>query len=642
MIKFTNSASAQISVYGPISCKTDLYRPVVLTCKDDNTVGETIGGGNPTGYYGNGLRVCTSGQALSNLRFAFADKGLTLDYAGGTLSLTNVQFVNCQTACQHEEATLQVRNGLIHRVRYVTGGYSVSFRGEHLTVHQCGRFLVDGELYLTNSLVSALTNGWGSGIVVTNQVVFSTSEIANLFTEVGAGYHYLAKDSPYRDCGTTNINSGLAAQLELTTTYPPVELSGLVTAPTRLYGRAWGDIDQPDLGYHYAPIDYAVCTLTVTNYGSLTLGPGLAVATYGDHALRLENYGSLVAEGVPKAPVRLFRYNVVQEQPIDWGNTAYEPTILTGPCHDTLGGDAPPVASLRFVEFSGLGGYGNHLYTGNGWFLLKQLSLQDCTLWGGKAQFSGNSLSIIGLTNNLFVRTANKYYAWPQLSAYNNLFWGGSNRFERFPTAGTWVFRDNAFDGTGLTNVGAAIVNDYNAYIGPGQCQIGGNSISNVVLSWFPYVRGPLGEFYHYWTSLVDKGSRGADAAGLYHNTVRTNQLKETNSVVDIGFHYVAADEEGPLDTDDDGIAGYLEDRNGNGVRDAGESDYQNPVSIDNCRLDGEIQAAPPELLFASYQCEAVLDYDTVPRNGELPDKKFLIEWETDKQSRAQQMAMFV
>jgi len=350
VVKFTNSASAQISIHGPIECKTDLYRPVVFTCKDDNTVGEKLNTNTPSGYYGNGLRLCTSGQALSNLRFAFADKALTLDYGGGTLSLTNVQFVNCQTACEHEDATLQVRNGLIHRVRYVSGGYCADFRGEHLTVHQCGRFLFDGYLYLTNCLVSALTNGWGSGILTTNKVVFSTSEIPNLFAQVGAGYHYLANNSPYRDYGTTNISSGLAAQLRSTTTFPPVALTGLVTSAARLDPQAARDTDLPDLGYHYPPIHYAVGTLTVTNYGSLTLGPGVAVATFGDHGLRLENYGSLGAEGMPKAPVRLFRYNVVQEQPIDWGNTAYEPTILTGPCHDTLGGDAPPTGELAFCR----------------------------------------------------------------------------------------------------------------------------------------------------------------------------------------------------------------------------------------------------------------------------------------------------
>ncbi|MGC8988754.1 MAG: hypothetical protein ACP5MD_01395, partial [Verrucomicrobiia bacterium] len=583
VIKFTNSASAQISLYGSIDSKTDLYRPVVLTCKDDNTVGETISGssGTPTGYYGNGLRLCTTGQALSHLRFLFANQALRLDCAGGTLSLAHVQFVNCQTAREHEEATLRVRNGLFHRVVYVSDGYNVTFQGEHLTAHQCGRFLLDSyDTYLTNCLVTALTNGWGAGGVTTNKVIFSTTEIDNLFESVGVGSHYLAANSPYRNFGTTNISTSLATELKSLTTYPPVVLTGLLTTQTRLDPQAARDTDLPDLGYHYAPIDYAVGTLTVTNYGTLTLGPGVALASFGNHGLRLDNYGTLTALGSPKSPVRLFRYNVVQEQPIDWGNTAYEPTLLTGPAHDTLGGDAPPLASLRFVEFSGLGGYGNHLYTANAWFLLKQLSLQDCTLWGGKAQFSGNTSSVIGLTNNLFARTANKYYAWPALSAYNNLFWGGSNRFDRYPSGGTWTFRDNAFHDTGLTNVNASVVNNNNAYIGTGQYGIGGSGGGDVTLSSFTYTNSHLGSFYHYSTNLVNAGSHSASAAGLYHHTVRSDQTKETTSTVDIGFHYVATDSNGnPQDYDGDGLPDYFEDWNGNGTVDAGEADWLNYTS---------------------------------------------------------------
>jgi hypothetical protein len=49
-------------------------------------------------------------------------------------------------------------------------------------------------------------------------------------------------------------------------------------------------------------------------------------------------------------------------------------------------------------------------------------------------------------------------------------------------------------------------------------------------------------------------------------------EIKETNSVVDIGYHLVATDANGnPIDTDGDGIPDYLKDTNGNGVYDAGD-----------------------------------------------------------------------
>ena len=48
--------------------------------------------------------------------------------------------------------------------------------------------------------------------------------------------------------------------------------------------------------------------------------------------------------------------------------------------------------------------------------------------------------------------------------------------------------------------------------------------------------------------------------------------MKETNSIVDIGYHYVAVDANGiPFDTNTNGIPDYLDDANGNGVIDSGE-----------------------------------------------------------------------
>ena len=55
----------------------------------------------------------------------------------------------------------------------------------------------------------------------------------------------------------------------------------------------------------------------------------------------------------------------------------------------------------------------------------------------------------------------------------------------------------------------------------------------------------------------------------------------EGTSTVDIGYHYVATDAYGnPLDTDGDGIPDYIEDANGNGTVDSGETDWQSATDL--------------------------------------------------------------
>ena len=92
------------------------------------------------------------------------------------------------------------------------------------------------------------------------------------------------------------------------------------------------------------------------------------------------------------------------------------------------------------------------------------------------------------------------------------------------------------------------------------------------------YLPGPLGNYYYptnggNLSRLLNKGTGSAASLGLYHYTVSTKEVPEGNSVVSIGFHYVALDNNtgNPLDTNGDGVPDYLEDSNGNGLIDSGE-----------------------------------------------------------------------
>src|SRR5205085_8269657 len=133
-----------------------------------------------------------------------------------------------------------------------------------------------------------------------------------------------------------------------------------------------------------------------------------------------------------------------------------------------------------------------------------------------------------------------------------------------------WSVYNNLFDTCKFNNGQGTVVNSgYNAYWNCNK-QLSPTNTTDITLgSAIAYQTGPLGLFYQTNTSpLINAGSCSATVPGLYHYTVTTNlisglQIKETNSVVDIGVHYVAVNSSGqPIDSDSDGISDYSEDSN--------------------------------------------------------------------------------
>jgi hypothetical protein len=165
----------------------------------------------------------------------------------------------------------------------------------------------------------------------------------------------------------------------------------------------------------------------------------------------------------------------------------------------------------------------------------------------------------------------------------NNLFYRADVYL--YPASSFAVLSDNLFDRNlvdtgGVTNY----VGGYNAFV-TNHDRVLPTSATDIVLMDTDYVTGPKGRFYYpnsggNLSRLMDAGSvSDAGLAGLFHFTTTTNvdgngvELKEQNSPLDVGLHWIAIGADGKaIDEDQDGIPSYVEDANGNGLLDSGET----------------------------------------------------------------------
>jgi len=452
-----------------------------------------------------------------------------------------------------------------------------------LTVNGGDYFAVGGgTIVLYNSIFTDL-EVLGGNPTLNNSYVGSSS---GLFQTVGAAAHYLAAGSPHRNAGTTSgMSSTLLADLKKRTTYPPVLLftgGTWYTNSVALSPQAQRDADTPDIGYHYDPLDYAVGSIPLTN-ATITVLPGTALATYDagfGYGLALMGNSQFLCEGSPTNLNRIVRYNTVQEQAnTNWSKSAS--SVIT----TWLGSANPLVLRARFTEWSRLAGGGSHLsdyYTS----AAGSFALADCQFFGGGID---STRVTIGLTNALLHRVStllsDNLGDFETGHSMRNCTVIGGELTHDHSAADTWTFRDNFFVGT--SNVawsGVSLDADYNGYT-TNLVRLNTNATHDVLLATnaIAFQTSWLGTFYlpdtGPGTNLFNKGSTNANLLGLYHYTTTTNQVKETNTIVDIGFHYVATDANGmPVDTDGDGWPDYQEDANGNGSLDHRETKPNDPA----------------------------------------------------------------
>jgi hypothetical protein len=389
---------------------------------------------------------------------------------------------------------------------------------------------------------------------------------------VGAGSYYLANGSVYRNAGTANIDPVLLADLQTMTTYPPVVVpAGWLATNYTFFPQAQRDTDTPDLGYHYDPLDFSI-SIAISN-ATVSVLPGTVLAGYGiQYGVYLYSNATFNCQGTATSPNCFVRYNTVQEQ----SNTNWETTDWYGLMIAPVSPDASS-QNFAFTDWSVIAGDSIY-YSYNGDC---PLCLENCQLYGGAMYMYGSGLVS---TNCLYRRASvsldNRMPSglYSTNAFFNNLFWQGSISGSHHIWLGVWTFQDNLFDQ--CTNTVATTNTDIcsnNAYVTTNFGTLPYSS-DDIVLSGSPaYQTGALGVYYYPTNlSLIHAGSRLAAAAGLYHDTVTTNNAIEGTNMVSIGFHYVAVGSNGlPLDTNGDGIPDYLEDANGNGVVDSGEIDWQ-------------------------------------------------------------------
>jgi hypothetical protein len=424
---------------------------------------------------------------------------------------------------------------------------------------------------------------------------------------VGGGFHYLTNSSPYRNVGTTNITPEMAAILKRTTTYPPIVYSNAtISVPTTLGPQAQRDTDLPDLGYHYDPLDYAFGGCDANT--NLTFSAGTAVGWFrttsgwyhAGHGIHIADRQLLQFQGRAESPCYWVRANMVQEQSsgAPWQG-GYGPGGITSWANQDGPYANAPTVEARFLICS-LNDLNNHFRDDYGILIAR---FRDCEFYAGGV---GGYNSTYDYTNCLFYRVGvsglNEGRSGNEFVARNCTWYGGNIYLTPSQAATPVSIKDCALDGTSVTASGYAAnpsyaSYDYNAYTDASNPFPlgGGNDQQSVTFNW---QTGHLGRFYLPTNStLVNAGSLAANTAvGLYHFTTQTNQVKETNSTVDIGYHYVAWDIAGnkPVDTDGDGAPDYWEDRNGNGSADGGETDWQSYNSLNGLNGASALQVFTP------------------------------------------------
>ncbi|MBI3871289.1 MAG: hypothetical protein HY299_22385, partial [Verrucomicrobia bacterium] len=318
----------------------------------------------------------------------------------------------------------------------------------------------------------------------------------------------------------------------------------------------------PDYGAHYFPIDYAASGLVIANGASVTIGPGVVMAGYKSSAytylMTVDYGGKLSVQGNATDAAKFIWHSSAQElSGTSWQSADFY--LLTVGTVLTPG--TGPQVNLQFADFVVMGSQNPSSIYGQGPASnAAPIVVRNSQVHGGFLFVSGLDLNA---TNNLMERVATQL------------------RYDVSPPSAAFSVRDTIFYQAETWELGGDWDNGYNGYHtnGCGTCGVVTPTVGSNQVTTITFLAGALGNYYLPTNSvLVDKGSvTNASTVGFSFFTTDTNQVRETTTRLDIGFHSVAtasATSVVPLDSDGDSLFDYLEDVNGSGTVDTGETDF--------------------------------------------------------------------
>jgi hypothetical protein len=549
VIKYDSDKMPYLKLLGDLEYDTNTYLPVIITAKDDNTVGETIGGssGSPSGYYCEAAIWISGGSLseISNFHIRFAEIGIKVDAAGSVNFTTkNCQFVNNDIPISKYNGTLNMYNCLLvgndTRVLDRIGIGSVTASMVNCTVDGGSNLYNTTSLNLTNSIVTGVTSTGSPSN--TNSVIESSS--SGVYDSVGAGDYYLPATSGYKDAGTSSIDSDLLAELGTRTTSAPIEITSDLTVDT-----TWGpvidrDLGRIDLGYHYPVVDYFVIQKKIISK-RLDVLPGTVLSMGGYNGLRIHNNDAYIScKGTVSDPIIFVRYDCVQEQAVHLGSVSISERLISFEYNpaENPSGEFEFVRSYLHADarWHIMGAYHSSVDTVSSLIAIKNSEFTNCSVY-----YSGKTNDYVKLNNNLFVRCKSELRGFGNVELTNCTYFDGECYLNQHASyTSHWYIRNCVLEDTTVYNsmYSGKYTHSNNGYIGSGQAVIGTSS-SNVVVTSFDYEDGPFGKFYQSSSDFIDEGYGDADDAGLYHFTANVTNEKERDSVLDIGYHYPAANQ---------------------------------------------------------------------------------------------------